>query len=436
MRSGLGRVAAAALRGALWLVPGARREWVAAVWAETPEVSPGWRRLAWRAGGVRLIAREVLRRRLIGNTVLLAVAAAGIGWGAWRDSPANYPTSVYRVDVITVVGLLAGLPLLARLFFGPALDCRAARFLRLGTYAGILTLVPAKGVVEQVLDVPPRGGVELRLYRLIGGPGPGDQWGSEIVFLVVVAIYLAVVLWVTSRRSRVAPATLAIGTVGGIALSLLMYTVAPLGLSNAATDPWLPGSDVDPLVVLAWILLLVGPVAAAAVADRRYAASSSSPPSPGARARQIVSAGVLANLVGALLISVAATGTTALMAKSAWLRHWLYHGRHQFYGVGDLRLLLRADPAAITYSHQITAAVDAPAFLFIGVPFVLVALVMTGFIGVLVWYSPAPDHGDPHQGRGGPHGDEPPWLPPDDAPLDDQADGDIRSPVSVLPLLA
>jgi hypothetical protein len=34
----------------------------------------------------------------------------------------------------------------------------------------------------------------------------------------------------------------------------VMCAVAPLGLNNGATDPWLPGSQVDPLVALAWIL--------------------------------------------------------------------------------------------------------------------------------------------------------------------------------------
>ena len=69
--------------------------------------------------------------------------------------------------------------------------------------------------------------------------------------------------------------------------------MAPLGLSKAATDPWLPGSDIDPLVVLAWILMLFAPVAAPVVAQRRYTASGSAPPLAGASARQVVAAGLL-----------------------------------------------------------------------------------------------------------------------------------------------
>jgi hypothetical protein len=90
------------------------------------------------------------------------------------------------------------------------------------------------------------------------------------VFLVVIAIYLAAIFWATSRRSSVTPATMAIGTGGGVLFGAVMYSVTPLGVNKYATNPWLPGSDVDPLVVLAWILLLGVPVAAAILAGRRY----------------------------------------------------------------------------------------------------------------------------------------------------------------------
>ena len=52
------RIATAAGRGAVRLVPAARRDWAEAVWAEAHEVPAGWPRLAWRAGGVLLIAKE------------------------------------------------------------------------------------------------------------------------------------------------------------------------------------------------------------------------------------------------------------------------------------------------------------------------------------------------------------------------------------------
>jgi hypothetical protein len=411
--SGLSRVGAAAWRGAARLVPAGRRDWVEAVWAETHEAPPGLRRLAWRAGGVRLIAREALMRRRIGSVMLFAVVAAAAAWAAWPGSPASLATPADRVDVITVVLLLAGLPLLARPFLGPVAGSRAARFLRIGTCAAFLALMPARVTVEQFLNAPPRGGVDLRLYLLINGPSStGHAWGGEINFLVVMALYLAGIVWVTSRRSQVAPATLAVGTGAGIALGLVMYAVAPLGISKDATNPWLPGSDIDPLVVLGWLLLLCGPAAAAVVAGRRYTASSSSPPSAGARIRQGAAAGLLTSLVSALFVTVLNTGTTAAMLKAAWLRNWLYHGQHLLYGVRNLSSDLRTLPA-IAYSHEVTASVDVHGFAFICVPITLIALIPLGFGALILWGDATTGRGGPRRGGGGPPGPEPAPDPTD-----------------------
>ena len=372
---------AAARRAAARLVPAERRDWVEAVWVEAREVPPGLRRLEWRAGGVRLIAREALMRRRTGNAMLFAVAAGLAAWSAWPGSAASFAASVDRVDVIIVVVLLGAMALVARRVFGPPGSSRAARFLRVGAYVAILALIPAKNVVEQVLDVPPGGGVDLRLYRLIADPGFGNSWGGEIIFLVVMALFAAAILWLTSQRSRVDQATLTVGAGAGIAAGVVLYAAVPLGFSNAATNPWLPGSEIDPLVVLAWILMLCAPVAAGAEAYRRHTAAGSASPI-GAGARQFVAAGLLTNLVGALLVTLFGTGTIAAMLTAPWLRNWLYRG-HPLAGVGGLRLLVQGDPAALAYSHQITAAVDAPPFLIICLVFPLLALLLTG-LGVLM----------------------------------------------------
>jgi len=402
--SGPSRIGAAARR----LVPPGRRDWVEAVWAEAPEVPPGLRRLAWRAGAVALMARQALMRRRVGSAMVFAAAAALAAWAAWPGSPASFATSVDRVDVIALVLVLAGLPLLARRVFGPPARGRAARLLRVGGYAAILALIPAKNVIEQVLDVPPRGRPDLRLYRLIAGSGFGNHWKSEILFLVVMALYAAAILWITSQRSGVAPATLAVGTGAGIAVGVALYAVVPLGLSNAATNPWLPGSDVDALVVLAWALVLLAPVAAGVVAYRRHAA----PGSPlGPAARQIAAAGLLTSLVGALLVIVAGSGTIAAMVKAAWLRNWLYHS-HPLAGVGGLRLLVQGDPAALTYSHQITAAADAPPFLIICVILPLIALGLTGLGALIARGNAAAGQAGLSRGSGGSLGPEPVPDPP------------------------
>ena len=54
--------------------------------------------------------------------------------------------------MIAIVLLLAGLPLLARWFLGPAGDTRLARFLRAGGYAAVLALMAAKAGVPRFGD--------------------------------------------------------------------------------------------------------------------------------------------------------------------------------------------------------------------------------------------------------------------------------------------
>ena len=123
-----GRATAAAARCAVRVVPSARRDWAEAVWAEAHEVPAGWQRLAWRAGGLRLMAKEAQMMRRIGIAVLFAAAAGAAAWGAWPGSPVSHGAAAQGGIIITLT-LLAGLPLLTRWLLGPP-DSRAARWLR------------------------------------------------------------------------------------------------------------------------------------------------------------------------------------------------------------------------------------------------------------------------------------------------------------------
>jgi hypothetical protein len=167
---------AAAGRGAAWLLPAGRRDWIAAVWAEAHEMPPGLERLAWRAGGVWMLAREALMPRCLGRTVVFALAAAVAAWAAWPDSSVLH-AAADQFGLIATVLLLAGLPLLARRFFGPVSDSRTARFLRVGGYAAILALMPARGVVGPYPLTVPQRGPDLRVFIAAGNsthgmPGP------------------------------------------------------------------------------------------------------------------------------------------------------------------------------------------------------------------------------------------------------------------------
>jgi hypothetical protein len=386
-------------RCAMRMMPAARRDWVEAIWAEAAEVPPGPPRLAWRAGGAWLMARETLLRRRLGIAILFAAAAALAARAAWSGSPAYLAASHERAEVIVLVAALAGLPLLARWLFGPVSHSPTGRALRVSAYTAILAMIPAWHVLRQVRDTPPRGGLDLRLYYLIGH---GDQ-GIGILFVVVMSVYAAAILWLTSQRSRIAPATSWVGCRAGIAAGLVVYTVAPLGLSKDATNPWLPGADIDPLMLLAWALMIFAPVRSAVLAHRRDTAADSAPGPARAHARQAVAAGVLTSLVSALVVAGLGTGTTVLMVRAGWLRQWLYHGQHQLYGIAGLRSLVQGNPQAIAYSHQLTGSQDASVFLVICVAFPLLALALTG-LSFLDLGEPAtrPDNPPPGGGGSGP----------------------------------
>ena len=184
-----------------------------------------------------------------------------------------------------------------------------------------------------------------------GAPGRstgGPPWAGEIALLLMTAAYLGVILFLTSRRSQVTRTTLAIGTGMGLLFGVVMYTVAPLGLTNDVTDPWLPGSTADPLVALAWILLIGGPAAAAALAACRGRGPGGAALPRNVRFGQGIAAGVLANGIAAMFVSALGTGTTALMLRSAWLLHWLNHG-HQLTEIAAYRYETNASSGAAVY---------------------------------------------------------------------------------------
>jgi hypothetical protein len=207
----MSRLSRAAGRCLMELVAPELRDWAEAVWAEAGEVPPGLARLAWRAGGVRLIAREAMLARRAARALVFAAAAVWVARAAWPGPAGNPATAVNRLNVVTVVAVLAGLPLLARWRFGPAAPGRMARALRSGAYAAVLILTVAKASVEQLRDDPaavphlkPDDSVPVLTGMIY-------TWLIQSLFLLAVAGYVAAILALTARRPRVAPATLAAG---------------------------------------------------------------------------------------------------------------------------------------------------------------------------------------------------------------------------------
>jgi len=393
------RIATAAGRVAVRLVPAGRRDWAEAVWAEAHEVPAGWPRLAWRAGSLGLIAKEGHMARTIGSWSLFAVAAGAAAWGAWPGSPVSHAAAV-RGGIIITLALLAGLPLLSRWLLGPPGN-RAARWLRAVFYAAILAVLPAQTAIRLFLGTVPRSGIDRHIFDVIQGPGlPGSVsgssgWAGEIGILVFTACFLAVLLALTARRTPVAPATLAIGAGAGLMLGVVMYAIAPLGFNVKYPDrPWLHGSAGNTVGALAWILLFGAPLVAGAIAGRRCNVEDDPAQATVTQAWQGFAAGAVSGGVGAMLVTLLGAGTTALMVRSAWVRDLLYHGSHL--------------TASAVYGRELYASQDVSAYFLLLFGFPIIGL-MTGLVGTgIANLKPGlPDGGRP----GGPPGPGGPELP-------------------------
>jgi hypothetical protein len=302
----LTRLTGALLRCSAGVLPPDRRLWLRALWAEADEVPAGWLRLAWLAGGVRLTMREAVLGRTLGYPLAFAVAAAGTAWSAWSGPAGDSAVAINRVDVIATAVILAGLPWVVRRARGPLAGSRLARLVRTGGYAAILALALVKAAVERVADAPPN---HLE--------GPARAWIGELVFLAVMTGYAAVILACTARRSPAVPAAVAIGTVTGAAIGILVYALGPLGFPLRFSGLW-PARLYDAAMALGALLAVCAPAAAGLAAARRSGRSVSA----GSPARQGAIAGLCTGAAAALVVAVLSTATIALLPYASGLRNW------------------------------------------------------------------------------------------------------------------
>ena len=146
--------------------------------------------------------------------------------------------------------LLAGLPLLARRFFGPP-DNRAARRLRGGCYAAILALMQARTKDELFLGARATQGRGAPTYTMSVTQCPNAVHVANCLvpgtlnrrspprrrrccLLLLTACGPGRLLTLTARRIRVARAALAIGACAGLGLGAAMYAVDPLGVQQVS----------------------------------------------------------------------------------------------------------------------------------------------------------------------------------------------------------
>ena len=249
------------------LLPAGRREWAEAVQAEASQAPAGWPRLGWLAGGVWLVAREAsMMRRVLYGAGCAAVAAA-VGWLIWLSwQPAGDPEyATDRVRILVGGAALVVLPWVGRRrgLFGPAGRSLVARLVRVAGAAALCGLglslirLDRHHGVDQVL-----GGGAANWPREIGGlvalgllfAAPlvvRARWpkvstdaltgwmiaGGMITFFLLpvqalLAGYVALVLYATSRRAPVRPAALAGGVITGLPMIPLMYAILQIPCDN------------------------------------------------------------------------------------------------------------------------------------------------------------------------------------------------------------
>ena len=316
---------------ARWLPPG-RRQWAEAVQAEADQVPAGWPRLGWLAGGLWLAVREAETMRKVVYWLGVGMVAATAAWAvrvSWQASSAAHPLVVTdRVRVLVGVAALAGLPWAGRRrgWFGPVGTSITARLVRVAGCAALCGLGMAVVRMDRDIGGGPHGATPFNLPReiaavvLLGAalatlPVVRTRWPqsdpSTLGVIAVVAaavefvlvplqvlavVYAAGMLAATSRRSPVATASLAAGTMTGLAAGLAA-ALAVYGLNT-------PDDRYVPLIFLSMfaITLLLGTLAGA-VASWLRSGTEDSDALREARIRQGLLSGSMAGAVCGLVLT-------------------------------------------------------------------------------------------------------------------------------------
>jgi hypothetical protein len=333
--NGVTRALARLLGWAGGLVPPGRRGWAEAVRTEAGEVPAGLARVGWLAGGFWLVAREARMLRRIGyglGIVAVALAAALVVRYIWHD---GQDVGWGKARVILLLALMAGLPWVARRrgVFGPVGPSITARLVRAGGCAALVALVLDFTREERVLLRNPPGawnwtheaaGLGLIAACLAAVLIVPARWpkirpvlvawcataaGLAVLFTlaplqVMLTFYVAGILAVTSRRSPVTPATLALGAGVGAGSGLLFAVLWDVVRSRG------PGADTSAPMTLFLLLVIVttaATVAAAKIAEWRGAGTGDPQALRTARMWQCLAAGPLTAAAAAIMLPLVRT---------------------------------------------------------------------------------------------------------------------------------
>jgi hypothetical protein len=274
---------------------------------------------------------------------------------------------------------------------------RLARIIRAAGYATVCALVLANARA-----------LRFRYAGWHGSSWLSGLWTGEVVFLVAMAACVAGVTAVAARRSPVWPAALAVGTVAGTAISLVLVALPPAGNPLHLPPTWLPavhalGRGVGIPLVLA------GGVVAGLMAARRTSGPGSARPLADVQVRQSMAAGLCAGVAAALLVSVVGAATV------------------------DAAHLVASFPPALPDAQQLPVSVLAFEMGLAGsaagyLP-VLVVLPLLG-AGLGAWggllaTNPAGHRPGGNGGGGGSGGPAPPPAPPGGECLGEDEDADV-----------
>jgi len=291
----LTRMLAELLRKMARLLPPERRQWAEAVGAEAGQVPAGWPRLRWLAGGLWLAMGEAKMMRKVVYWLgagAVAAAAAWVVWLSWRTSPSEDAQTVTdRVRVLVGVAALVVLPWVGRRrgWFGPVGGSLTARLVRVAGCAAVCGLGLVVVRMDSHLGPGPHGpgpfsllreivalaalAVALAALAVVKARRPDAEvsklWGlaamaGAVMFVAVplqtlAIIYAAGILAATSRRSPVVTASLAVGTLAGLAAGLA--TLLAVYELNTPTDRYV---DLMFLLVVTTTFLLAAVAGAAA----------------------------------------------------------------------------------------------------------------------------------------------------------------------------
>ena len=337
--------------------------------------------------------------RRIAYSLAFAIAATGLVWAGWRGAPANPATLINRAGVIATVVILAGLPWAIRRVFGPAAVGRLARVARVSGYAAVFALVAVKS------DVTRFEYASAAQRHLLAG-----IWTGEVVFLAVLAVYVAGLLAATARRPPAAPAALMIGVRTGVAAALVMYALPPMGHPLYLANIWLLRAY-DAARVLALLLVLGITIAAGIAAARRTPVRGSRLPPADARARHGVAAGLCAGTVAALLVSVLGLSTIALLPQEANRLSWTLPYRYTVpRGPAWLLPYRHAAPDTL-YEFEVGVSDSGAGYLVVLVLFPVLGAGLGAWGGL---YGAGQSRRRPGDGGGGPGGPAPVPPPPDE----------------------